>query len=450
MKILVTGATGWIGKTLVERLFRLGHEIVVISRNPDTVEEKLGIPVFALSWKELNKIPSDIQCVYHLAGETIAQFPWTKKIKKSIYDSRVSKTKNLTRSLSHCSLDFFLSTSAIGVFGERGDEELNENSLPGEGFLSEVCVDWEDAASYVTSFVNRLLIYRIGVVLGEGGGMLERLYPLAQKGVLSSLGEGKGWMSWIAKEDLIHAMIAPLEKKEMEGVYHLVSPHPVRQKELYKELAKRFGKGLLPSVPFCIPQFFTGGAMKELLASQKVRTSRLIQSGFKFKYEQVGGLFESLLFLKSNERLFESTQWINAPIENVFEFFSSEKNLEKITPDFLNFRVEKKSTPKLEEGTVIDYRLKIHGVPARWKTLISRWVPGELFEDVQIKGPYKKWQHLHTFDSVQGGTLIKDKVVYQVPLGMLGNMVAGRFIRSDVSRIFKYRTQTIDRHFHQK
>ena len=141
--------------------------------------------------------------------------------------------------------------------------------------------------------------------------------------------------------------------------------------------------------------------------------------------------------------VFEVEQFVPRPKAEVFEFFSSEFNLETLTPPWLNFKVLGKDTPKIQQGTLIDYQLKIYGVPVKWRTLIEVWKPGECFVDTQLRGPYKKWHHTHTFKDVEGGTLMSDRVIHQAPMGRLGDLVAGWKIQGDVKGIFAFRQQKI-------
>lgn len=149
----------------------------------------------------------------------------------------------------------------------------------------------------------------------------------------------------------------------------------------------------------------------------------------------------------AREHLFEAEQFVPRPKAEVFAYFCSEKNLEALTPPWLNFKVLGKSTPEIQQGTLIDYVLKIYGVPIKWRTLIEVWKPGEAFVDTQLRGPYKKWHHTHTFEDVPGGTRMTDRVIYQVPLGGLGEVVAGWKVRRDVHGIFAYRRAKIDQLF---
>jgi ligand-binding SRPBCC domain-containing protein len=132
-----------------------------------------------------------------------------------------------------------------------------------------------------------------------------------------------------------------------------------------------------------------------------------------------------------------------APLSKVFDFFSSVHNLERITPPWLNFQVLTPADQKIEAGSLIDYRLRIHGVSVKWRTLIESWDPGRSFVDTQLRGPYKKWHHTHRFEELQGGVLIEDRVLYRVPFFFVGEAFGGAWVRRDVERIFQYRKKII-------
>lgn len=144
---------------------------------------------------------------------------------------------------------------------------------------------------------------------------------------------------------------------------------------------------------------------------------------------------------RTNELLAE--QRIPLPPDRVFAFFADPTNLERITPPFMHFQVLRASTPTIQEGTLIDYKLRVHGFPMRWRSRIECWKPGREFVDVQLRGPYRLWHHTHQFEPLDGGTLIRDRVRYRLPLGALGDLVAGTMVRKDVETIFAFREKAI-------
>ena len=144
------------------------------------------------------------------------------------------------------------------------------------------------------------------------------------------------------------------------------------------------------------------------------------------------------------ERVFEGQQDLPLELETVFDFFSTPHNLEAITPPWLNFKIESQSTPEIVEGTEFQYKLKIRGLPARWHSRIDMWEPPYRFVDLQLSGPYALWHHTHTFERIDGGTRIKDRVRFALPMGRLGDLVAGAWVQRDVRQIFDYRATRIE------
>ena len=142
---------------------------------------------------------------------------------------------------------------------------------------------------------------------------------------------------------------------------------------------------------------------------------------------------------KSRDRVLETEQSIARPRTEVFGFFSDPRNLEAITPPWLRFRIVDSSAPAVGLGVEFTYRMRLHGIPLRWKSVIAEWEPEVRFVDVQLRGPYAKWHHTHTFEEIPGGTRIVDRVIYRLPLGTLGRMVAGSFVDRDIEKVFRFR-----------
>ena len=146
----------------------------------------------------------------------------------------------------------------------------------------------------------------------------------------------------------------------------------------------------------------------------------------------------------NGDRIFSVDHWVPRARGEVFRFFSDPGNLQQLTPPWLRFRMVRQSTTQIGKGTVFTYRLRIRGFPILWKSRIEEWKENEFFIDIQVRGPYAKWNHMHMFEEKDGGTVIKDRVIYRIPFGWIGRMVAGRMVRTDLRRIFQYRRQIIE------
>lgn len=451
MKIAITGGTGFVGQKLSLELLRQGHKVVILSRNrakPSLPVEVRTIPESHIAYARQLE---DVDQIIHLAGESVAG-RWNELKKEKIYDSRILGTLNLMKAINELQIQGkskvkrVIMASAIGFYGDRGEQILTEDSTPGADFLAKVCVDWEKALFDSPLEYNlERIAFRLGIVLERNGGVLEKLLPLFRTGAGSAVGDGEHGMSWIHLDDVVRAFVWAVEGKGQSGVYNVVAPGPIKNKDFSEILGDVIGKPVfLPPTPKIALKLALGEMSQVVLSSQFVQPKRLMEAGFEYRYSDLRRALESICACEiEGHDEFSCTQWVPRTVPEVFAFFSSEKNLEKITPPWVNFQVLRKSTPTIEKGTLIDYRLRIHGVPASWTTRIDDWVPNSRFVDTQITGPYDHWWHLHTFEELNGGTLMTDRVRFRVPLGLVGRAVAGGFVRNDVKRIFAYRTKVI-------
>ena len=453
MRVLMTGATGLIGKEIGKRLAAGGHEIVVVSRHTEGLA--LPFPARAFSWAggdqefPLSALEG-VDVVVNLAGEPIAEGRWNDEKKKRIRDSRVLGTRRLIEAIRQCKLGprALVQGSAIGYYGDRGDEVLNESSPIGEGFLAEVVRDWESEAMSAKDAGLRVAIVRTSLVLSSRGGALLKLLPLFAKGLGGQLGGGQQWMSWVHIEDIARIFVYCAEYDSAVGVFNASAPEPVRNDRFTLLLARALDRTPFLPVPESALKLALGEAASAVLSSGRVQAQRLAELGFQFKFADLQDAFANLCEpLKGMQHEFVAEQWIPRSPAEIFPYFSSETNLEQITPPFLNFRVVGKSTPEIREGTVLDYKLNLHGVPITWQSRIDEWDPGRKFVDVQTKGPYSKWEHTHEFVPLAGGTLIRDRVLYRLPMGWLGNAFGAWKVESDVEEIFNFRRKRIDEMF---
>lgn len=444
MKILITGATGLIGRKLSLQLFKSGHDLVIISRSKKKAMQSLAVPAEIVEGDLLQgpvqALPK-VDAVVHLLGEGVAEKRWSESQKQKLRDSRILGTKNLLASLND-SVKVMVSASAIGFYGDRPNEVLGENSSAGTGFLSELCQAWEQELKLQPA-ATRSVIFRIGIVLAKDGGALDEMCLPFRIGVGGALGSGKQMMSWIHIEDLISAFQWALETESVAGVINGVSEKPVTNLQFSRALATQLKRHLGPKVPTVALKILFGELSQVLLSDQNV-ISRLSSLGFHFKYSDLENALRDLLSEEANgEEVMLAQQFVPYSIDKVFRFFCDANNLERITPKNLNFHIDKMSTNEIGQGTLIDYSLKIRGVPVKWQTLIDEWAPPRQFVDTQLKGPYSLWHHTHKFESVRGGTLMTDRVRYKVPLGYLGWVASRKFVKEEVKNIFSYRKNVI-------
>ncbi len=448
MRVLVSGATGLVGRAICKKLLNLNHSLLVVGRSPELkFRQSFPYPCDYVSWEHLNpESLKSVEAVINLAGESIASGRWTKTRKERLLNSRVKTVNTLYDLFSKAQHwpKIFIGASAIGFYGDAKEQLLNEDSKKGSGFLAEICQQWEEAYSHFNN-KTRLVILRLGVVLSLKGGFLSALNSIFSMGIGGRIGNGKQWMSWIHIDDLIEMICHSLESSKIQGTYNAVSPSPITN----MEWTHLFAKALKTVAPLPIPRSafkLLAGEMSELaLNSQKVSPEKFMQTGFSFLYPSPKEALNQLYDWKqkSQDQFFYSETWINKPIKEVFNFFSEAQNLEQITPPWVNFKIKDMSTTSIEKGTIINYQIKIHGIPQIWQTEITKWEPPHCFVDNQKSGPYSRWAHTHEFKELCGGTLIVDQVAYRLPMGHLGRIVASSFVNSDIKKIFAYRQNKI-------
>lgn len=283
-QVVIAGATGFLGSALVAEL---GKEGVTVRR----LRRRGGGDMRDIVWHpergELD--PGALEgadAVVNLAGEPIAQ-RWTSEKKAAIRDSRILATTLLARTIARLERPpgVFLSGSAIGIYGDRGDEELDEQSPTGSGFLAETAVAWERAAETASSASTRVVLLRTGIVLNPAGGALAKMLLPYKFGLGGRIGSGKQWMSWIGLEDWVRAVVFLLRAATVNGPVNLVAPSPVPNGGFAKTLARVVGRPTLGLVPALLVELLFGEMGREtLLGSQRIHPRRLMEAGFQFAH----------------------------------------------------------------------------------------------------------------------------------------------------------------------
>jgi uncharacterized protein len=283
--IAVTGASGLIGHALVARLGLEGRRVRRLVRTPDPKS-----PV-DIAWDPMRGTldPRQLEgaeAVIHLAGEPIAQ-RWTGARREAIRESRVRGTELLARAIAALDRkpEVLLSGSAVGYYGDRGDDAVDEESAPGTDFLAGVAREWETATDAAKAAGVRVVLLRTGIVLSAHGGALERLLPLFRLGVGGPIGTGRQWMSWIALEDHLRAMEHALATVGLHGPVNLVAPNPVMNAEFASTLGRALDRPAIVPVPaFALELLYGEMARSTILAGQRVLPRKLLRSGFHFAY----------------------------------------------------------------------------------------------------------------------------------------------------------------------
>jgi uncharacterized protein (TIGR01777 family) len=289
MKVVITGATGFVGQVIVKQLLAAGDEVIVLTRNVARAAITLGSSCRYYQWNENEELPplealEGADGIINLMGESISK-RWDENQKKKIYNSRIFGTRKLVEAMEKLKKkpSVFVSTSAIGVYGNRGPEEINEASTVGSDFLAKVCLDWENEANKARNQEARVAIIRVGIVLGHGGGALAQMLPIFKLGGGGPLGSGRQFMSWIHIDDLASMYVEALKNHEIKGVLNGTSPYPVTNAEFTKVLGKVVRRpAFLPAPSFAIKIAF-GEMSQILLEGQKVLPVKFKEAKFRFR-----------------------------------------------------------------------------------------------------------------------------------------------------------------------
>ena len=294
MNVLISGATGMIGSALTRELERGGHRISRLTRSPRGENDIRWDP-------DAGTIDGHLEghdAVVHLAGESIAEGRWTPSKKERIMQSRKKGTRLLAETIAALPTPpkVMVSASAVGYYGDRGDEVLREDSSPGSDFLAEVCKAWEAAADPAREAGIRVVHPRFGIVLSPKGGALGTTLPIFKLGGGGRIGSGRQWWSWVALDDVVGAIVHALEDESVDGPVNVGSPHPLTNAEYTKVLGKVLNRPTFFVVPAPAIRVVIGGmADALLLASQRMQPARLEATGYAFRYPELEGALRHLL-----------------------------------------------------------------------------------------------------------------------------------------------------------
>jgi uncharacterized protein (TIGR01777 family) len=297
MTIVLTGASGFVGKKLVRDLSAAGHDLRILGRHRGS----LPAAVRFATWDGIAGEPpmeslDGADAVIHLAGEPVAQ-RWTPEAKRRIAESRSKGTRNLVSALARMPRppEVLVSASAVGYYGAREEEELTESSAPGAGFLPDVCIDWEAAAGRASDAGIRVVELRTGIVLGADGGALKQMLPPFRMGVGGPLGSGRQWMAWIHIDDLVRLIAFAVENRGASGALNAVAPEPVRNADFTRALGRVLHRpAFMPGPAFALKLLY-GEMAGMLLGSQRVMPEKTLASGFHYQHPSLEEALRNVL-----------------------------------------------------------------------------------------------------------------------------------------------------------
>ncbi|MEZ4273629.1 MAG: TIGR01777 family oxidoreductase [Myxococcota bacterium] len=459
MRILVTGATGFVGRSLVSRLLGEGHQVIAAVRTPSQARNKLGADpevICITDDRQLSDAVERADAVVNLAGEGIFSGRWSAERKKALVDSRIGVTRRLVETIGAAKErpSVMISASAVGAYGDSGDGPRTEASDLADDFLARLCRSWEEESQGVCEFGTRLVNLRIGVVMGQGGGALQRMLPPFRLGVGGRLGHGRQWFSWIHLDDLTGLISQAISSPDWSGTFNATAPNPVTNTELTRSLGEAVGRKTPFPVPGVALRLILGEAANALLGGQKVIPQRALQQGFVFKFPTLSGALSAILSdlevrLQAIPGGYQLTQKVIVPrpMKEVFDFFANPENLGLLTPPWMKFEFLDEELVAPSEGAIYNYRVGIGPLPMLWRSQLTTWRQNDKFVDVQSKGPYASWRHEHSFIDEGDSVAMFDTVSYRPPLRFLGRLIHPLLIAPVLKAIFGYRARVIGQRF---
>jgi len=302
MKIIVAGGSGFIGSELIRRLVDAKHDVVLLSRNPGAARqlEKDSLKIVQWDGKTVGSWSQFIDgadAVINLSGENIAAKRWSESQKTRLINSRIDPTRAILQSINQATKKprVLVSASAVGYYGNFGDGDVTETQPKGEGFLSNLCEQWEQEALYAEKYGLRVVLLRIGIVLEPSGGALKKMLPPFKLLIGGPLGSGKQWFPWIHREDVLNVILFALENDSLSGAVNAASPSPVTMKEFACSLGKVMGKLSWISVPSVILKIGLGEMSEMLLGGRRIIPKKLLDNAFVFQYPDLDNALDGLM-----------------------------------------------------------------------------------------------------------------------------------------------------------
>lgn len=300
MKVAITGATGLIGKKLIERFYKRNDDVIILTRSIEKAKKIFPNANGFINWEtnveEWFSQIENVDVVINLAGENVMARRWNEEHKKKVYSSRIDGTKKLVNAISLLNKKpkVFISASAIGYYGNINNE-VDETSPIGNDFLANVVHDWENASIKIDELKIRRVIIRIGLVLSNEEGALPKLILPFKFFIGGSIGSGKQWFSWIHIDDLVNIFLFAIDNPKLNGIFNATSPNPVTMNQFAKTLGKVLNRPSIFNVPGFVLKIVLGEGANSILNGAKVKSKKILEAGYKFQFENLESALKSLI-----------------------------------------------------------------------------------------------------------------------------------------------------------
>lgn len=305
MRVLITGGTGFIGTQVSIKLANMGHEVILLTRGKKQLSAELkfpGISIYPYAFQEDSQLPLElmekIDGIINMAGEPIFTGRWTEEKKQRIFSSRIPITRQITEGISRLkgkNPPSLVSASAVGYYGPREEEDLTENDPPGSDFLAQLAIQWENEALQAQEYGAKTVVVRTGIVLDKGGGALAKMLLPFKFFIGGPLGNGKQYVSWIHREDMVNLYVEALLNPELKGPINTTAPNPVTMKELSQTIGKVMHRPSWFPVPGFLLKLLIGESAQVILTGQKVIPDKLMKQGYRFAFPKLEEALKEIL-----------------------------------------------------------------------------------------------------------------------------------------------------------
>ena len=445
MKVLIAGGSGLLGQKLAKALDKAGHEVTILSRNPELLKWHV-YGVHYSAWDssqpdQLSELVEGQDVIINLAGANIAgenllQMRWTAGRRAAIMESRLQSGTALSQALKKTSQKpkVFLQASAIGYYGPRDDEALDEQAPAGNDFLADVCRQWEQASKSVEKVGVRHIVLRTGLVFGAGARILSLLMLPFHILAGGPVGNGRQFMSWIHAQDWVRAVQFLMEHQSARGAFNLVAPNPVSNRSFAKTLGQVMRRpSLLPTPAFAL-KLALGSASTLALDGQRVIPAALNKLGFRFEFPELRLALRNIL---NTNKVFARQFLVRAEPRAVIDYHRNTQILKRLTP--LPIIVQFQRVEPVSEGSRALFTLWFGPIPVKWDARHHNLLPEAGFTDTQDSGPFKSWVHDHRFFRFSTEqTAVQDYIRFQY--GETGfSWLISRFMGLTLPILFAYR-----------
>ncbi len=474
MRVFITGATGLVGRALTLRLRRDGHTVVAWSRSAERVVQRLGSEAEAASGDQaaLAQAVDGCDAVVALAGEPVLPGRWTARRKAALRSSRVDLNQRLVEAILGAKHrpTTIVAASAVGFYGHTSSTPVSEDAPAGEGFLADLCQDWEAAFTPAQEAGLRVVWGRIGIVLARGGGALGPLLPLTRLGLGGPLGSGAQGIPWIHLHDLVEAMVLALNTPALSGPVNMVGTASATQRNFAQAIGRAVGMPAIAPAPAFAMRALLGEAATALLEGQFVAPEKLAAFGFQHAFTDLDDALQDVVstdaaevrpapsklnvdagadWLRAHPPSHElvSKRCVPAPLDQVWDFFKDARNLAALSPADAGLTLDP-DLPAMAKGVRFTHQMALGPLRIPWEGEVAAWEPNERFVDIQRRGPFGCWWHEHRFTAItlpdgSHGTELSDRVLFKSPLGPLGTLATALFVRQQLLDLFAFRDHAL-------